>query len=526
MEDKSQFYQLLKPVRRQLLIKRTVVEFHYWILAASIFSVLLLVAARVVVIPFYQEMLWIGCLLLLPIVVFRIWRNRPGWREAAQLFNAYIPEDRVITALSFLDEEGMLQKLQLAEALTLMKKEQHRVLARKKGYFSPKWLLMAAVFICLSALLNFLPNQNLQLAAKKETEMAIMKKVEKKLEEKAKKEQNKEAKKALEKAQELMTKTSTPKEALASIAKQKKELELKALKEQEKQENFQAWQQELKNTNLNKLAAALEAKDSKNIQKELEQLNKKFDSLTESQKKALSRMSGSDKKLSEKEIAELAKKISEALNSENTLKELAEAKAALSEAANSLQSEMLANGIQSEQLAVNPSNQFDGGKLNSQNSKNGNPSNPSNGNSQGHEPSGNGSQGNGSQGDGNGSGNGSGAGAGKGSGTGAGGAGTGNGSGGGGGAGLGPGSRQLLTIPEKLAGKNNLETDSGMIGKGSPTEQYAGNGPILKGQLRSYQEVYGNYADAYRKSTDRVKLPSDLEEIVKNYFLLLDPNKE
>ncbi|ETI66934.1 hypothetical protein [Neobacillus vireti] len=516
MEDKSQFYQLLKPVLRQLLIKRTAVEIHYWLLAASVFSVLLLLAARVLVIPFYHEVLWSGCFLLLPVFVFRIWRNQPGWREAAQLFNAYIPEDRVITALSFLDEEGMLQKLQLAEAITLMKKEQHRVLARKKGYFSPKWLLIAAVFFCLTALLNFLHNQNLQLAAKKETEMAIMKKVEKKLEEKAKKEQNKEVKKALEKAQELMIKTSNPKEALSALAKQKKELELKALKEQEKQENFQAWLQELKNSDLNKLAAALETKDSKNIQKELEQLNKKYSSLTESQKRALSRMSGSDKKLSEKEVAELTKKISEALNSENKLTELAEAKAALGEAANSLQSEMLANGIQSEQLAVNPSSQSEGGKSNSQNSKNGNPSSASNGSGQGQQPSGKESQGNGSQGNGNGSGNGNGTGAGKGSGTGAGGA----------GAGLGPGSRQLLTIPEKLAGKNNLETDSGKIGKGRPTEQYEGNGPILKGQLRSYQEVYGNYADVYRKSTDRVKLPADLEEIVKNYFLLLDPNKE
>ncbi|MFJ5713336.1 hypothetical protein [Neobacillus sp. NPDC093127] len=523
MEDKSQFYQLLKSVRRQLLIKRTAVEIHYWLLAASVFSVLLLLAARVLVIPFYHEMLWIGCLLLLPIFVFRIWRNRPGWREAAQLFNAYIPEDRVITALSFIAEDGMLQKLQLAEALTLMKKEQHRVLARKKGYLLPKWLLIAAVFICLSALLNFLPNQNQQLAAKKETEMAIMKKVEKKLEEKAKKEQSKEMKKALEKARELMTKTSNPKEALSALAKQKKELELKALKEQEKQENFQAWQQELKNTNLNKLAAALEAKDDKNIQKELEQLNKKYGSLNESQKRALSRMSGSDKKLSEKELAELTKKISEALNSENKLTELAEAKAALGEAAKSLQSEMLANGIQSEQLAVSPSSQPEGGKSNGQNNKNDKPSSASNGSGQGHQPSGNGSPGNGSQGNGNGSGNGNGAGTGQGSGNGA-GAGTGNG--GGSGAGLGQGSRQLLTIPEKLAGKNNLETDSGMIGKGSPTEQFAGNGPILKGQLRSYQEVYGNYADAYRKSTDRVKLPADLEEIVKNYFLLLDPNKE
>jgi hypothetical protein len=520
MEDKSEFYQLLNPVRKQLLIKRTFVEIHYWILAASVFSVLLLMAARLFIIPFYHEMVWTGCFLLLPLFVFRIWRNRPGWREAAQLFNTYIPEDRVITALFFIAEEGMLQKLQLAEANTLMKKEQQRVLVRKKSYFLPKWLFVAAVFVSLSVLLNYLPSHNLQLAAKKETELAVMKKVEKKLEEKAKKEQNTETKKVLEKAREIMTKTPTPKEALLALAKQKKELELKALKEQEKQESFKAWQQELKSAELNKLAAALEAKDSKKIKKELEQLTKKYDSLTESQKKALSKLSGSDKKLSEKELAALAKKISEALNSDNEMKELADAQVALGEAADNLQNEMLAKGLPSNQPALNPSNQSAGAKTNSQNSKNGDPSSGSNGSNQGKQSSG---KGNGSQGNGNGSGSGNGAGTGQGSGS---GTGTGSGSGNGSGAGLGAGSRQLLTIPEKLAGKNNLETDAGTIGKGSPTEQFAGNGPILKGQLRSYQEVYGNYADAYRKSTDRVKLPSDLEEIVKNYYLLLDPNKE
>ncbi|CAH2713285.1 hypothetical protein BACCIP111895_00420 [Neobacillus rhizosphaerae] len=522
MEEKRQFYQLLKPVRRQLLIKRSFVQFHYWLLAASVFTVLLLLAARLFVIPFYHEMVWYGCFLLLILFIFLIWRSRPGWREAAQLFNTYIPEDRVITALFFIDDDGVLKKLQLAEAITLMKKEQQHVLARKKGYFLPKWLFIAAVFAFLSILLNYFPNHNLQLAAKKETEIAVMKKVEKKLEEKAKKEQNPEVKKMLEKAKEIMTKNPTTEDALLDLAKQKKELELKALKEQEKQENLKAWQQELKNADLNKLAAALEAKDNKKIKKELEQLTQKYDSLTESQKKALSKLSGSDKKLSEKELAVLAKKISDALNSDNAMKELADAQAALGEASDNLQNEMLASGLQSNQLALNPPTQSAGGKTTSPNSKNENPTSTPKGSDQGKQSSKNGAQGN-AAGNGNGAGNGAGIGNGNGSGS---GTGTGSGNGNGRGAGLGAGSRQLLTIPEKLAGKNNLESDSGTIGKGSPTEQFVGNGPILKGQLRSYQEVYGNYAAAYRNSTDRVKLPSDLEAIVKNYFLLLDPNKE
>ncbi|MEH7106932.1 hypothetical protein V7083_04040, partial [Bacillus sp. JJ1764] len=74
--------------------------------------------------------------------------------------------------------------------------------------------------------------------------------------------------------------------------------------------------------------------------------------------------------------------------------------------------------------------------------------------------------------------------------------------------------------------KTNLETDSGNLGQGSPSQQFSGNGPVLRGQIRSYQEVYGQYMDTYWNSTDRVTLPSDLEEIVKSYFTTIDPNKE
>ncbi|WHY79313.1 hypothetical protein QNH20_09320 [Neobacillus sp. WH10] len=522
MEGKKLFIKLLQPLRRQLLLKRIFIEFHYWILAASAFSVMILTAARIFVIPFFHEIIWLGCFMIFLVFVIRTIRKLPGLREAAKLFNSYIPDDRVITAFSFLDDEGKLQKLQLAEALPFMKKEQQQVLERKKSYIMPKWLFIAVVLICLSALLNYYPNQNLQLAVKKETEMKVLKKVEKKLEEKEKKENNAETKKALEKAQEIISKNSDPKETLLELAKQKKELELKALKHQEKLENFQAWQQELKKADLNKLAATLEEKDIDKIKKELEQLTKNYDSLTESGRQALGKLTGSNQKLSEKEIAKLTKQISEALNTENKMNELADAQAALGEAEESLQNELLENGLQSKQIALNHSNQSAGGK---KNSKNGNPSTGSQGSNQGNQSAGNGSQDNGSKGNGNGSGSGNGAGTGQGSGSGT-GTGSGGGTGSGNGAGLGTGSRQLLTIPEKIGGKNNLETDTGNIGKGSPAEQFSGNGLILKGQLRSYQEVYGNYTDAYRKSTDRVKLPSDLEEIVKNYYLLLDPNKE
>ncbi|QCJ42033.1 hypothetical protein FAY30_09050 [Bacillus sp. S3] len=524
MEDKQLYFQLLKPIRRQLLRNRIITELHYWLLTVLAFSVLILSAARIVVIPYYHEMIWYGGFFMLLVFVFRCWRSQPGYREAASLFNDYIPDDRVITAFSFIDDDGMLQKLQLAEALTFMKKEQHHVLSRKKHEVRPKWLLMAVLLLGLAILLQYFPNQNLQLAVVKETESKIVKKAVKKLGEKIDKEKNEEKKKALQQAQEIIAKSPELKKAVEELEKQKKELELKALKQKEQLEKLHSLQQELKNMDVSQLAAALNEEDMKKIKKELERFNQKFDSLSESEKQAFSKLSGLNRQLSEKELAELTKKISEALNSENVMNQLADAQAALGEAAESLQTEMLRNGLQPQQVALNSPTQSNGGQTNKQNGKNGSSKTGSQGGGQGKQSAGNGSQGIGNAtGSGNGSGQGTGSGNGNGSGQ---GTGSGKGTGSGSGAGLGQGSRQLLTIPEKAAGKDNLETDTGAIGNGSPSEQYEGNGPILKGQLRSYQEVYGTYAEAYRNSTDRVKLPSDLEEIVKNYFLLLDPNKE
>lgn len=523
MEEQKQFFGLLKPVRRQLFLQKSGVEFQYWLTASTAFALLILFTARMMVFPFYHLFILLGCSLLLTFYGFRIWRKMPGWREAALLFNSYVPDDRVLTALSFINRDGILEKLQLNEAVTYMKREQHMVLTRKKSFLMPKWLLLAVLFGSASALLLSLPNHHLEMAAKKESEIKVMKKVKKELAEKMAQEKNSEKKKALEQAQKIITKNPDPQKALERLTKQKKELELKALQQQEKLENLKAWQQGLQNNNLANLAAALDEKDLKKLSRKLEELNKNYDSLTEGQKQAIAKMSGTNKKLSEQELAKLVQKISGGLSAETSQFQLAAAQDAIGEVENSLKSELADNGLPSDQLA---SNQSSGKNSPGPTSKNGQHEKGAIGTNPGGQGSNNGSQsgpgssqqsgkGAGTGGNGNGSGTGPGTGIGQGTGTGT-----------GGGAGLGTGSRQLLTIPEKQTGNTNLETDTGSLSGGSPAQQYQGNGPVLPGQLRPYQEVYGNYLDAYRNSQERVKLPADLEEIVKNYFLSLDPNRE
>src|SRR5690606_21291187 len=91
------------------------------------------------------------------------------------------------------------------------------------------------------------------------------------------------------------------------------------------------------------------------------------------------------------------------------------------------------------------------------------------------------------------------------------------------GAGLGSGNRIFLTIPERIDGKVNLENDFGKIGEGKEGEYFESDGPVEKGKLRSYDEVFEAYERAYRNSLNRVNLPKDLENIIKNYFSNLKP---
>ena len=172
-----------------------------------------------------------------------------------------------------------------------------------------------------------------------------------------------------------------------------------------------------------------------------------------------------------------------------------------------MQSQMKENGMQPTQIAFAPTSQ----SSNQNNGNVGGQGQNNNANQQGQNPnSGNGTD----TGNGNGTGSGNRSSSSNGTGT------------VGLGAGIGQGSRELLTIPQRLNGKTNMEIDNGMLGEGQANAQSDGNGPVLKGSIRPYTEVYRQYEQAYRQSTDRYKYPADLEEIVKSYFTNIDPNKE
>ncbi|OCA85472.1 hypothetical protein A8F94_11310 [Bacillus sp. FJAT-27225] len=530
MEDKQQFLKLLTPVRRQLRIRRALLGLQYGFIAGAGVTMLIYFLARIVVLPFYHQFaIWITGLGFLVSAIW-VWRGWPGWKDAVKVYNSYVAEDRVLSAFSFYKEDGMLHRLQLAEAVRWMRRVSDQVLGRKKKYQVSKWIIAGILFGSLAYAANELPSKKMEQAAMQETEKKILEKAEKELDKQIAKEKDPQAKKVLEELKKELVKAKTPEDALKALESKKKELALKEMKEEEKGNQIARNQEQLEKAGLTKLASALKEKDIEKAVQELSKLNQAAGQLNKEQKQALTQLTGKEGQMTEQELAQLAEKLKDALNSENALNQLASARAALSQQGQTVQKLMKDNGIPPGQIAMNPTTgtsqgQTPSGQKNGSSGQNG-AQQPGNGTSPG--------QGN-SQGNGNGSGHGNGSGTGNGNGNGTGtGTGTGTGSGNGGnggngtgsGAGLGQGSRDFLTVPEHIGGKTNVETDSGNLGSGSPASQYESDGPILRGTIRPYEEVYGSYADSYRTSMDRMNLPGGLETIVKNYFSDLDPNKE
>ncbi|WP_053599999.1 hypothetical protein [Bacillus sp. FJAT-18017] len=533
MEDKQQFLKLLSPIRRQLRLGRALFGLQYGFIAGAGLAMIVYILARLIVFPYYHQFaMWSFILAFLASAVW-VWQGWPGWKEAVLVYNSFVPEDRVSAAFAFYKEEGLLHRLQLAESIGWMKRVHEQAVSRKKKYRVSKWMLVGLLFLGFAYASNQLPSDKMDQAGKQEAARKVLNKAEKELDKKIASEKNPQTKKALEELKKELAKAKTPDEALKALENKKKELALKEFKEKEKAAEMARIQDKLKKAGLDQLASALNQKDIEKATEELNRLNQKRSELTSNQKQALAELSGKEGQMSEQELAQLTEKLKDALDSQTTLNQLASAQTALDQQAQTIQGLMKDNGIPPGQIALSPSSGSQHGQTPAgQNSGSGGQQ-PGEGSSQG-EGQGNG-QGTGSgSGQGNGSGNGSGQGNGSGSGQGNGngngsGTGSGNGNGGNGtgsGAGLGQGSRDFLTIPEHVGGKTNIETDTGFLGNGSPGTQYESDGPILRGAIKPYGEVYGSYANSYRTSMDRMNLPGGLETIVKNYFSELDPNKE
>jgi hypothetical protein len=509
MEESKQFSRLVKPVQRQLFWLLLWKEGQLFLLGAAVWAVVLYLLARILVFPLVVHFLFIGWLILGMINVYRIWRKRPSMREASLLFNQYVPEDRVITALSFLQQEGEMERLQLRDAVRRMKIHEQDVWKRKKKVFYPTWLVAAVLFGGAAMLSALFPNEAMLEAKKEEKVAKIMDEAEQELKQKAKETKDPAAEKALQEAKKKLAEVNNPEKALTELEKITKQLDLQVMKQKEKQQQLEEWQQQANNAGLHDVAKLLEQKDLEKLEQELKRLNQDWDQLTNKQREALTQLTEQQGQLTEEQLQALVAQLKTALQSGELSKQLAQASGQIQQVGQQVQKQLNDNGMPTK-LGVSSGNNQNPSSLTPNPSSN-QKSNQGQGSGQ------NGLSGQGGSGTGTGSSPGTGTGFGAGNGQGAGQGGT--------SGGFGQGSREMLTIPEVTEGQENREVDSGELGEGSSQQQTAEDAPVLKGSLRNYEEVYEQYGESYRESTERLRLPADLTNIVKEYYEQLAPER-
>ncbi|MCR2820895.1 hypothetical protein [Lederbergia panacisoli] len=508
MDVQKSFYSLLRKVKLQLQFEHSARKFQYFLSVCSAFILCLFILARFTVI--IDMNLFIMTFISLAAIVFfvQFWRTRPGFKRAAQFFDQYCGEDRASTALAFINEKEMIHQFQRKYALFHMKKAEIDVLKRKKKYIYPIPLCLSLFFIAMTSGMVLFPNDKMEEAKQQKKERALVEETVKELEKLIKKKTNPIAKKSVESAMDDLKGMKNADEALKKLNKQSNELMLKKTQSDENKAALARAINQLKAGNFKELAKALQENNKKLMESELEKLGEQISQFSSEQKKLLAQIiqSKSDG-LSSEDIHLLKNRLTTMLDKASQSSQLGDSQKIMQTASESLLEKMLKNNIQSSTtIASNQNNQnLDApkGEKTSTGSKNG---------QQNSSSAGNGNEGQGESGNFEGIGNNGNSNSNEGSAPGS-------------GAGLGMGSRNL-TIPETVDGKINIEKDSGKMGEGKPVEQGEGNGPVLKGSVRPYEEVYNQYEKASRESTNRMQLPTELESIVKNYFSKINPDRE
>lgn len=516
MNDQRLFFSFLKVMRRKLWLDRSVSLFYFVMLATACAVAVWVMLGRIIVILHMDMKIWVTCALGLLVWFAVVLFRRPSWKEAAQVYDSYGLDDRVVTMLGFLDEDSTMIRLQREDTIQAMKRALANVKARRLRWFYWKRAVPAAVVAGLVGIGLVYPNEVMEKAGQMEKENQIV--TEKKQEVKRfvkeqKDEVKPKAKEELEALKEEVAKARKAEDVMDEMLEAEAKLTELRKQAEASRDQLQRMEDSLESAGLRSMASALRQRDGAALAKALET---KLDGLSEEEKKQLM------EKLRELAGAggaespdALEKKLAEMMKSAGGLQALADAQRKLQGMARGMNRKMAAAGL------AKPGRLAFGGGGSSLPGGSGQPGAGGSGKGGAGAKSGSGKKGAGGGGKGgSGSGKGSGNGSGGGSGTG----GSGSGAAPGNGAGFGVGSRELLTVPKKLDGQENREVDTGELGDGKNTKQTAPQSPVLPGQVRPYEKVYGEYQSSYRQSTERMDLPGHLQSVVKNYFSDLKPN--
>ncbi|MBU9713102.1 hypothetical protein [Evansella tamaricis] len=530
MNEKKQFILLIGELKNTLMKHHLFrfVQYNFFFVITTVFF--LAMAGRWFVIT--NLYLWMLLLSLFVITgaSYYWYKKRPTNQEVVQLYDETVKENRVLTAFSFLSDNREISIFQRRDAVRRMKDSIQHI--HEKLQWRILWKELSISLILLAGvILSFLyPSEQMLAASDLNTNKELLNELEEEVES-IEDQVKEELQDLLDQLQDQLKGVEDTDEALQEILLSEARLEVLRLELLEKEQELNQMADMFYDAGLTEMAEALKSLNEESVQDALEHLFSNMDQLTEEQKKLLVEWMknlemdniGSLEDLTSEEVAELLEKI------EQQLKELVTANLDL-EAIQKLQEQIqqiaqsLNRNMVNAGLSENTSLSFTRSPSTNQ-SSNGNDS----GQQGDGDPKGSGDANSGNQAGNNGQ-NQGGTGNGDGNGVGQspdGGRGVGNGTGPGGqGAGSGQGSRELVTIPERLTGETNLETDSGELGFGEGERQESETAPVLKGNVRPYQEVLGHYESTYRESINRMQLPHHLEDIVRDYFSELHMEEE
>ncbi|MGD7048116.1 hypothetical protein FZC83_12545 [Rossellomorea marisflavi] len=505
MEGKVQFLRNLSRLRKKLRYAQFIQQLQWTVFGLSLPALLITAAVWIRPFPFWKSYLAGLWILLIFGMVIHLYRRRATFEQSVKIYDEAEGENTISTVNAELEGNHPLLPLVLRDALDAMNRHAEKVQGRRYWSFHTRLAIAALLLYGGSALILTQGHASFETAAELKKKSEITKESDKRLEQEAIKDSVK--KKELAKELQEIKKEKDPVERQKAIMKKVKENNLKKQKADLSLRELERFKKIAEQSKADGVAKALKNFDQKALSKEVK-------ALSDEQLEQLKKQLGSDpeKTLSDAlKAAEGADKDSQALAkwSENLSKEAADLAADLDD--KDLESMNLADTGDSQPPQEQSGNQSDPGSDQE-------PKDPSSGSGSNAPGNGNGA-GNGS-GKGSGGANGSGNGNGTGNGT-----GSGSGSGSGKGAGLGQGSRDLLTIPERMEGKTNTETDSGKLNRGMKGEQFSSDDPVKRGSVRSYEEVYQDYYSSYRKGEDRQTIPKDLESVVESYFSEIDPGE-
>ncbi|WP_078593051.1 hypothetical protein [Evansella clarkii] len=527
MKGRNQFLMLIREVKRKLVKQHffSAVQYVFFFTAAVIFLVSL--AARWFIMMNFIWWVLVPAVLTAAAVLYYWVKNRPGDKKAVHLYDQAVRENRVATAYDFLEDTNGLALLQRQEAVTKMKKKKQEVLDSRKLRFHWKECGAALLLVCGTTASVLFPGGQMLVAGDLQANKQMLKKVGENLE-KLEEQEDDQLEKIVNDLKEQLEEMETAEAALEELLLAEALLEEMKLELEMSEEQLQHHTEELEKSGFNELAEALKTLHESALNEAAADIRNEIGELTQEERQALADLfeqlsgesAGSPAELTDEELFEMLEKLEEQLLEQlfagRTLSDLESLQEQLQQAATSLNASMANAGL-SENRPLTFASASSGSPSAGVNPSAGQGS--SNGES-GTEGSGSGGN-NGSAGEGSGSGNGQGQGQSGGSGSG------GIGSGAGGrGAGSGQGPRELVTVPERISGQENVEGDQGETGSGSGERYESETAPVLKGTVRPYREVIGEYEANYRESVDRMQLPGYLEGVVRDYFSELNVEEE